>query len=517
MPWPIRASLLFVVSAFVADGARAEETFPILEMRVLGNTVLEPIEVERAVYPHLGESRTLVDVQAARDALVDVYRQKGFGAVFVDIPEQSVDDGIVRLRVTEGRVDRVRVTGATYFANGQIREALPAARQGEVLNLTALQGELADISRQSRDRVVTPVLRSGRTPGTVDLELKVDDHLPAHGSIEASDRYTADTSRERVSLNLSYDNLFQKFHSLSLQYQTSPRERSEAQVIAATYVAPVPSSRNILAMYVVDTNSDVATVGALSVLGAGRIYGLRLITPLPESEGYSHNTTLGLDLKDFAERIRLTDVDDVTPIKYLHWSAAYSGTYRTPKTNTSVGASLNWGVRGLLNDSDEFGFKRFNARPNYFYLRANFEHERPLVWGTRFALRLNGQYTTAPLISNEQFSIGGAESVRGYLESEELGDLGASGAFELRSPRLFPTIQAAASYVYTFIDAGVIGIIDHLPQQDSRTDLSSWGVGLRFNGPGGLEAQLDWARAIVDSPHVDAGDSRIHFYLRYGL
>ena len=157
------------------------------------------------LYPHLGESKTIDDMEKARAALEETYKAAGYGTVFVDIPEQNVDDAIVRLRVTEGRLDRVRITGARYFANGQIRRRPPLCNATPCSNLPKLQQELGDINRRSRDRTVTPVLRAGRTPGTVDVELKVQDSLPAHGTVEVNDRYTADTSKTRVSVNLSYD------------------------------------------------------------------------------------------------------------------------------------------------------------------------------------------------------------------------------------------------------------------------------------------------------------------------
>jgi len=43
--------------------------FPVLEYQVEGNTLLQTIDVERAVMSHLGESRTVDDVEAARKEL----------------------------------------------------------------------------------------------------------------------------------------------------------------------------------------------------------------------------------------------------------------------------------------------------------------------------------------------------------------------------------------------------------------------------------------------------------------
>lgn len=510
----------------------AGEPFDLFEIRVLGNTVLPVAEVETALYPSLGEHRSIRHVEQARDALIELYRARGYGAVTVDIPEQDVIDGIVRLQVTEGRLDRLRITGARYFANRQIRRAMSVER-GEVLNIPALQADLAAVNRRTADRAVTPVLRAGRTPGTVDLELKVQDELPVHGSLDVNDRYTADTSRTRAAVNLSYGNLFQKLHSLSLQYQTAPESPEETRVLAATYVMPFESTGHSLAIYAVDTNSDVTTIGTLSVLGAGNIYGARYIIPLASIEGrYYHSFIAGADYKDLEERIRLSDSTDVTPIEYVNWSALYNATLRRAHTTSTFSLSANFGIRGLGNDAGpppqldqpffvpgEFGYKRAGAKPNYFYLRADAQHERPFVGSTRLALRLSGQYASEPLISNEQFSIGGAESVRGYLESEALGDYGASGSVEWHTPMWTPQWQAARLNFYglVFFDAGIVAIVDPLPEQISEHVLASSGLGLRVSGFGGLEAALDWAYPLRSSAHIEAHDARLHFRVAYGF
>src|SRR5262249_16409229 len=154
--------------------------FDLLEFRVLGNSVLESTEVERIVYPFLGSMKSVDDVQAARLALENAYHAKGYGTVFVDVPEQSVDQGIVRLKVTEGKRASCWVSGARYFSQRQIRNEAPEAAPGAVLHIPTLQTELEQINTQTRDRSVVPVLKAGSAPGTVDLAFKVDDRLPLH-------------------------------------------------------------------------------------------------------------------------------------------------------------------------------------------------------------------------------------------------------------------------------------------------------------------------------------------------
>ena len=195
--------------------------------------------------------------------------------------------------------------------------------------------------------------------------------------------------------------------------------------------------------------------------------------------------------------------------------------------------TANFGVRGVGNDggpqpeSDEqffipgeFGFKRAGAKPNYFYLRGGCAATSGRSCGRRdWRCGCPASTPTEPLISNEQFSIGGAESVRGYLESEELGDYGTNGSLEWRTPTWAPRWSTTGLDLYglVFFDAGIVAIVDPLPEQTSEFTLTSTGVGLRLTGLGGLEAALDWAYPLRSTNSVAAHDARLHFRVVYGF
>lgn len=527
--WPSFMLLLWIACSLQARAGDSQqesaptsqtEKFPILEYRVLGNSLLSVRQIEEAVYPFLGPEKSIADAQSARAALEKVYRAAGFSTVYVDIPEQSVDNGVLRLQVTEGKLERVKVSGARYFMNRRILAAVPSLSKDTVPSFPDVQQDLARLNRATPDLTVAPVLRPGSVPGTVAVELKVKDELPLHGSVEVNDRYTADTTHTRLVFNLSYSNLFQRYQGLALQYQMAPERPRDSSVLAATYSAPVDSAGDSLSLLAIKTDSDVATVGSLSVLGKGHIYGARYSVALPFSPGFYPSFAFGADYKKFDQSVLLNDGSGLqTPIQYVNWSAVYGASLVGASAKASFDVDLNFGIRGLGNRPADFENNRYLAKPNYLYLRFNGQVDRPLIWGTRIALRLATQYTTEPLIGNEQFAEGGADSVRGYLEAEELGDIGASGSLELRSESrssLFglPVQQA---YVYGFVDGGIVGIIDPLPQQDARMHLGSWGAGLRISGLAGFETALDWAYPRVSSPHVKAGDSRIDFRFRYGF
>src|SRR5690348_8491155 len=69
--------------------AAAEQQFDVFELRVLGNTKLPQADIESVLYPFLGYHKTLQDVEVARKALETLYHDRGYGTVYVDIPDQT--------------------------------------------------------------------------------------------------------------------------------------------------------------------------------------------------------------------------------------------------------------------------------------------------------------------------------------------------------------------------------------------------------------------------------------------
>ena len=188
-----------------AEAPKAEPHFDILEYQVEGSTVLSALEIERAVYPHLGYGKSMVNVEAARVSLERAFQESGYLTVSVDIPEQDVDKGVVRLRVNEGKVGRVRVTGSRYYELGKIKDKAADLKPGTVPYFPSVQKQLAGLNR-TEDRRVTPSLKPSRSPGKVDVELKVEDKAPFHAGIELNDRYSANTKRLRLSGFVRYEN-----------------------------------------------------------------------------------------------------------------------------------------------------------------------------------------------------------------------------------------------------------------------------------------------------------------------
>jgi len=468
--------------------------FDVFEYRVEGNSVLEVERIERAVYPFLGEQRTAADVESARTALETAYRDAGFGTVTVDTPEQRIVDGVVTFQVVQAAVARLRVVGAKYFSQDRILAAVPALAEGTVPNFKLATEQLATVNR-SAERRVTPLLRPGKAVGTTEVDLTVEDKLPLHASVEINNRYSANTTPSRLLASLRYDNLWQREHSIGLQFQTSPQNVSEVRVFSGSYSIPVDSG--VLAFSAVRSNSSsVAGVGDTSVFGRGNIFGVRRIVVLEGSENRSQVLTLGADYKDFKESVAVGDNQGFdTPVHYLPLSVSYASTLGSGPSSWQWGGGLVVALRDLASEPAQFADKRYLAQNNFAVLKLDLARTQPLPWaGLSFFGKLEGQISSQPLISNEQFVAGGVDSVRGYLEAAAVGDLALRGSAEVRSanlaPKGWPWLESLR--LHAFIDAATLALKSPLPGQQARFELFGLGVGLKAQiGPyGSLSADL---------------------------
>lgn len=491
------------------------DRFDIFEFQVVGNSVLSALTIEETVYPFLGEKKSFKEVENARLALEKAYHDAGYLTVLVDIPEQDVKAATVRLNVIEAQVERLKVSGSRYYSLGYIKSKTPDLAEGSVPYFPAVQKQLAEVNR-SADRRVTPVLRPGHSPGKVEVELKVDDQLPLHSSLELNNRYSANTTHTRLSGSVRYDNLWQREHSVAFQFQVAPEKPSESKVFSANYVWPL-SGGNVLALYGVRSDSDSGALGDVNVIGNGNIYGLRYIHPLRAKEGFYHSLTAGVDYKSFNETVNLLGADSFnTPITYLPFSVGYDATWQSEQRQFQFGATFNFSVRGLGNNEQEFADKRYNAKVDYAYLRLDLKHTEKLPAGWSLFGHLAAQLTASPLISNEQFSAGGADTVRGYLETEALGDRGAVGSLEMRTPTLWKSESSipGQAYLLGFVDGAYLDVQEPLASQTARTTLASAGLGMRWKGKG-FGLNVDLALPFKATSNTQARDARVHARLSY--
>lgn len=512
--WRAGAVMLLALGTHHASAEQAERRVDINEYVVRGNTVLDARAIEETVYPYLGPQKTLVDLEGAREALQKRYQALGYQSVFVELPEQQVEGGVVYLQVSETRVGRVRVVGARHYSPVEIREQVPALSEGQVPDFAKVQGELAALNR-GPGRQVMPLVREGQRPGTLDVDLQVEDKQPWHASIGLNNDYSADTRKLRSVATVGYNNLWQLGHSVSLTWFTAPQDTDNAQVWSGSYSAPL-NPRWTLQASGYKSDSSVATVGGSNVLGKGHSYGLSAIYSLAPDGNWANSFSVGIDFKDFDEQVELGGERDTVPLKYAPITLAYNGFRYTEASQLGLGLSLVAGTRRLFgygSDDEAFDYKRYRADSSFAALKGDANYTFTFAGDWQSATKLGFQLASGALVSNEQFAAGGATSVRGYLAAERTGDDGLLFSQELRTPSLG---RYVGSYIsdwrfYVFAEGAQLSLQDPLPEQDDHFSLASVGLGTRATLNDWLSGSLDWGLPLKDGANTEKNHSRLHF------
>ena len=423
-------------TAVESQPASVGNSFYIREFRIFGSQKVARLEAEEAVYPFLGPGRTEQDVEQARAALEKLYQDRGYQAASVEVPPQRAPGGVVVLQVREGKVGSLRVKGARYFLPSHVQAMARSLAEGKVLNFNDITRDIVALN-QLPERQVTPELRPGMEPGTVDIDLNVQDKLPLHASAELNNRYSPNTSALRLNLSASYHNLWQLGHTLGASFQTAPEKPEEVRVFSGYYLFRIPGLESVSWMLQgIKQDSNVSTLGSVAAAGRGKILGGHAVITLPSTQTFFQSINLGLDYKNFNQDISSAGVTIPTPITYYPVSAAYSATWMTPGQVTEFNSNLVLHFRGMGSDGQEFDESRFKADGSFIYLRSDLARTQDLPWGLQLFAKTQGQIADQPLVNSEQFAGGGLNTARSYLEGEALGDNAIFGSIELRSPSL---------------------------------------------------------------------------------
>ena len=275
--------------------------------------------------------------------------------------------------------------------------------------------------------------------------------------------------------------------------------------------------------------------------------GFRLSIPVRQMAGINSTVSAGLDYKTYQNTSFATNNFIFTqPI--IDGSGTVIGTTNfttaspVPPTPTFVAylpATIRWDAsRNDATGRFDFGFgyspnvlnvlfsnsrKNFetvagssHATGHYHILTGSLTREQDLFGNWKLAVRADGQWANQPLISNEQFGVGGVNGVRGYREGEVFGDEGWRVTSELKTPvHVVGVVNGNQHFTLSgsvFMDYADTFLLD--PNgRPSHTPL--WGTGCGVVGDIGStwEARLLFAWPLLNTDTSEAGQIRISFGL----
>ena len=140
---------------------------------------------------------------------------------------------------------------------------------------------------------------------------------------------------------------------------------------------------------------------------------------------------------------------------------------------------------------------------------------------------IRGQYADSPLVSSEQLSFGGADSIRGFPENEYLADSGWMSTVEIRTPAfIFPRVlklpystvalKDAMQFVY-FVDFGEGSLRQPRTGEDPSRFFCGTGIGLRFEFYDHFQGTVDWGFAVSKEEPSDGSSNTFHIGIRYEM
>jgi len=219
---PQRRARLFPNSATnsLVSGTNVQ-TLEVKGYELIGNTLLPSDLTELILQPYTGTNISFDLIRRGLTELQTVYRDRGFATVSVGLPPQKLTNGIVKVRVFEGRLLQVLVENNYYFSSNNIMRALPSLHNNMILTSPVFQAEL-DRANANQDRQIYPVIEPGPREKTTLLRLTVKDQLPLHAKVEFNNQSSPGTPDFRLNSSAMYNNLWDLEHSIGIQYGFSP-------------------------------------------------------------------------------------------------------------------------------------------------------------------------------------------------------------------------------------------------------------------------------------------------------
>ena len=214
----------------------------------------------------------------------------------------------------------------------------------------------------------------------------------------------------------------------------------------------------------------------------------------------------------------------VKHLEYLPLSLRYDSNWRNPWGTTifGFGASGNAWYSGSLKDLQAITGSS-QSQGHWLILTPSLSHDFKIHTNWTLSLRLDAQWASEPLISNEQFGAGGVNSVRGYHEGEVFGDNGWHTSAELKTPphvvgaihkKDLLTIRGSVFMDYaevSLIDPPVISRVPVIVRGPGTTSLWGCGFGGIISVGPHWDGRFIFAWPLTSTTDTPAGQPRFNF------
>ncbi|MEL6494491.1 MAG: ShlB/FhaC/HecB family hemolysin secretion/activation protein [Cyanobacteria bacterium J06623_7] len=490
----------------------------------VGNTVFSPTELNRAIASFIDRPISFAQLVEAAEKITQLYISHGYITTGAYIPAQSLNSGIVEIQIVEGSLAAIEVNVEGRLQADYVRARL-ANKIATPLQIDRLQSALQLLQLNPQIESLTAELSSGIEPGTNILSVSVvsADSFKIQANLSNNRNVSVGTFERGVMLEEA--NLLGIGDSLRLAYENtagSDRYTWGYQIPINARDATLGFDFRWIKNEIVQSSFESADIDIES-----RNYDLTWRQPLLQRATPEVSQEFALSLTT-ARRISLGTImnvpqalspgaDEDGEIRTSVLSLGQEWLQRNRQEVISARSQFNLGLDVLdatILPEDPDGIF-FSWRGQFSYLRSLSQSESPFV--PVFWLRSELQLAADPLIPTEQFSLGGASTIRGYRQDALLTDSGFLASAEFRLPlKRFDSLKATLQ-VAPFVDFGTGWNNDG--ESTEFNTLMGVGLGLLLQTPESFSARLDWGLPLInpDSQGSSLQEDGVYFQLQYDL
>jgi hemolysin activation/secretion protein len=483
-----------------------------------------------AIASQPAEGFTVNQLQEVANRVAEQYRSHGLLLAQAVIPAQEVQRGVVNILVLEGSLNELHFEGQQMYSERTLtrpfknllsRPVHKDDMESALLHLTDYPGLSAFAMFQAGDRI-----------GTTDLLIKT----------QREERFTVDTTLDnqgsqysgeyRANIGLTVNNPFGQADRLNVYglYAFDPGDSdSKGAYGGIDYRLPLFGPRHQLgASYSHNLFEVGQLLRQLGIKGTTDIAQISYTQSLAKTRLTNASAQIAFAHKDaeFEQQGAVT-ANDVLSVGSLGFQWSSIGLRSRGITQLSVTYSHGFSdLLGSLADYDEQqGIKasRLDASGAFDKVTGQVQRYQRISQNNALLVRASGQYSDDILVSLEQFSIGGPDTVRAYPSAEFLADTGGFASIEwivnapgfAARPAFGGKTWGQLLQVSLFADYAMGKLNLALPGEEDEIDLSGWGVGIQFNLTNRYFARVDVATAI--SPEEPTNERDPQYFFRFGF
>jgi len=467
------------------------------KIRITGNTVIPDAELEKIAAPFEHREISNTDLEELRQQLTAHYIKAGYinsGAV---IPDQKVTDGVIEIRIVEGRLTRTEIEGTEHFNPAYFTDRIEL-HAGPPLNIVNLEQELQILLRDPLVKSMNAQLVPGDRPGEAVLKAKVEEAPRYDLGVVVDNKLSPSLGEVKGTLLGSVNNLIGygdvlegEFgyadgipYDVKLRYRTPINARDTAIGVhyENTKAKVVESPFNVL-----DIESRLETIGGQISHPVYRTPNEQLVLAGVLERRQTKSSLLGVPFS-FSPGVN----DGKATVSALRLVGDYIDRGRTQVIAARSTVSI-----GL----DAFGSTINAEGPDSQFVAwlGQFQWVKLLgERGDQLRVRADAQLTNNPLLPIEQYAVGGLDSVRGYRTFQLLRDYGYTASLEYRIPVFSNPTGARNLQFAAYVDTGSARFKDR--ENTSPSQLTGIGVGLIWSPSPALSAEIYYANGLNNVP-----------------